>query len=179
MDLRGIKEFLKDTSVYIIIIIAVLLTVNYVATIQQNVGPSMMPTLEDGDAFLLNKAAYKIGKVKRGNIIAFNYADTKYLVKRVIGLPGEKIEYKGNVLYINDQPYAEDFLPDDVVTNDFTMNDIIGTVDSKIPEDMYLVLGDNRGDSKDSREIGLISIDDIIGKTSIRIWPLNRFGLVN
>src|SRR5574344_292024 len=178
MDFRGIKEFLKDTSVYIIIIIAVLITVNYVITIQQNVGPSMTPTLQDGDAFILNKLSYKIGKVKRGNIIAFNYADTKYLVKRVIGLPGEKIEYKDNVLYIDDKPYKEDFLADGTVTGDFTMDTIKGVVDSKIPKDMYLVLGDNRGNSMDSRAIGLISKKDIIGKTSIRIWPFNKIGLV-
>lgn len=179
MDFRDIKEFIKDIAVYIIIIVVVLLMVNYVVTIQQNVGPSMSPTLKDGDAFLLNKIAYKIGKVKRGQIIAFYYEDTKYLVKRVIGLPGEKIDFKDNVLYINDQPYSEDFIADNVITSDFKMEDIKGVVDSKIPEDMYLVLGDNRENSMDSRQIGLINKKDIMGKTSIRIWPLNRLGLVN
>lgn len=179
MDFRDIKEFLKDASAYIITIVVVLVLVNYVGTIQQNVGPSMSPTLENGDAFLLNKLAYKVSDVKRGNIVVFNYDDTKYLVKRVIGLPGDKIEYRKNVLYINGNAYAEDFLPDDTVTNDFTMEDIRGTVDSKIPEGMYLVLGDNRGNSMDSRQIGLIKEEDIIGKTSIRIWPFNHMGLIN
>lgn len=179
MDFRSIKEFLKDTSIYIIIVIVVLLVVNYVTTIQQNMGPSMLPTLENGDAFILNKLAYKVGKVKRGNIIAFNYEDTKYLVKRVIGLPGEKIEFKDNILYINDKPYNEDFLPEGTITTDFTMEEIKGTIDSKIPKDMYLVLGDNRGNSMDSRGIGLINKKDIIGKTSIRIWPLNKIGIIN
>lgn len=179
MDFRDIKEFLKDVSVYIIIIITVLLVVTYVITIQQNIGPSMSPNLKDGDAFLLNKLAYKISNVKRGDIIAFYYNDTKYLVKRVIGLPGEKIEFKNNILYINDEPYKEDFISKDVSTSDFKIDEIKGTVDSKIPKDMYLVLGDNRGNSMDSREIGVISKKDIIGKTSIRIWPLNRIGLVN
>ena len=59
------------------------------------------------------------------------------------------------------------------------MEDIRGTVDSKIPEGMYLVLGDNRGNSMDSRQIGLIKEEDIIGKTSIRIWPFNHMGLIN
>ena len=76
MDFRDIKEFIKAIAVYIIIIVVVLLMVNYVVTIQQNVGPSMSPTLKDGDAFLLNKIAYKIGKVKRGQIIAFYYEES-------------------------------------------------------------------------------------------------------
>lgn len=179
MDFRGVKEFLKDVSLYVIIIVLILLTVNYVVTIQQNVGPSMNPTLESGDAFLLNKFIYKISEVKRGDIIVFNYDDTKYLVKRVIGLPGEKVEYRNNILYINDKPFVEDFLSDDTITNDFTMEDIKNTLDSKIPEEMYLVLGDNRTDSMDSRDFGLIKESDIIGKTSIRIWPLNKIGFIN
>lgn len=179
MDFREIKEFLKDVSGYIIVIILVLFIVNYVLTIQQNVGPSMNPTLQDKEAFLLNKAAYRFVKVKRGDIIAFDYAETKYLVKRVIGLPGERIDYKDNILYINNQPFKEGYIGSDVITADFSMDDIIGVVDSKIPEGMYLVLGDNRGNSTDSRKIGLISGKDIIGKTSVRIWPLNRLGLVD
>lgn len=178
MDFRGIKEFLKDSFGYVIVIVVVLFVVAYVVTLQQNVGPSMEPTLKSNDVFLLNKTAYKVGKVKRNDIIAFLYTDTKYLVKRVIGLPGEKIEYKDNVLYINDKPYKEKFLNSEVKTFDFSTKNIKGCENGIIPENSYLVLGDNRGNSKDSREIGVISKKDIIGKTTFRIWPLSSIGII-
>lgn len=178
MDFRGIKEFIKDTFGYILVIIAVILVANYVVTLQQNVGPSMQPTLNNGDALILNKTAYKLGDVKRNDVIAFLYDGTKYLVKRVVGLPGERIDYKDNILYIDGKAYNENFLSDDVLTSDFQMEDIIGCEDGVIPENTYLVLGDNRGDSMDSRDIGVIKKDDIMGKTTLRIWPFTNFGFI-
>ena len=138
----------------------------------------MEPTLNNGDVFLLNKMSYKFGEVKRNDIIAFNDSQSKYLVKRVIGLPGERIDYKDNILYINNEPYTETFLGENVVTTNFDMELIKGCENGTIPEEHYLVLGDNRGNSMDSRELGVISKDDIIGKTSIRIWPISNFGIV-
>lgn len=178
MDFRGIKEFIKDTFGYILVIIAVILVANYVVTLQQNVGPSMQPTLNNGDALILNKTAYKLGAVKRNDVIAFLYDGTKYLVKRVIGLPGERIDYKDNVLYINGKAYNENFLSDDVITTDFIMEDIKGCEDGTIPENTYLVLGDNRTDSMDSRDIGVVKKEDIMGKTTLRIWPFTNFGFI-
>ena len=190
MDFRDIKENLKDFSVYIIIIIAVILCVQYVVTIQQVLGPSMNPTLYENDAVLLNKFAYRIGKIKRGDVVALNYNGEKFMVKRVIGLPGEKVEYRNNVLYINGEAFQEKYLGSDVITEDFlvseskvyTVNynvDNLENLESDIiPEDMYLVLGDNRGNSEDSRYYGLIKREDIIGKTTVRIWPLSKIGLI-
>lgn len=178
MDFRGIKEFIKDIFGYVVVIIAVILIVNYVVTIQQNVGPSMKPTINNGDALILNKTAYKLGKVKRNDVIAFLYSGTKYLVKRVVGLPGERIDFKNNVLYINGKAYDESFLGNDVVTSDFQMEDITGCEKGIIPKNSYLVLGDNRTDSMDSRDIGIVSKKDIIGKTTLRIWPITDFGFV-
>lgn len=174
MDWLDIKEFIKDSTKYILTVILVLVIIIYVASVQQILGPSMEPTLNDGDIVLLNKFQYHLFSVKRNQIVALNYEDTKYMVKRIIGLPGEKIEYKDNTLYINDKPYEEEFLKD-VKTNDFSIKDLGYDV---IPEDMYLVLGDNRENSMDSRDFGLISKEDIIGKVSIRIWPLNKIKIV-
>ncbi len=178
MDFRDIKEHIKDVSVYIIIILAVVFCVQYVVTIQQNMGPSMQPTLYEGDAFLLNKLSYRIGKIHRGDVIVFNYKSTKYMVKRVIGLPGEKIEYKDNILYINGQPYKEKYLDSKVQTEDFDISGLKNSESDTIPEDMYLVLGDNRENSEDSRYYGLVSKKDIIGKTMFRIWPLSKIGII-
>ena len=177
IDLREPKEFLKDILSIIFTVVAVLLFVIYIASIQQVVGPSMDPTLKDGDILFLNKIGYKIFDVKRFDIVSINTNTSKYFVKRIIGLPGETIEYKDNVLYINGEGFKETFLTDDVVTENFSIKDL-GY--DKIPEDMYLVLGDNRTNSQDSRDpkIGLIHKNDILGKTTLKIWPFNQIGLV-
>ncbi|MDD4808648.1 MAG: signal peptidase I [Bacilli bacterium] len=174
MDLREIKEFFKDTIGYILVAIFIIFVVLYIVSLQQVIGPSMSPTLNDGDVLLLNKFVYSLREIERNEVIAFDYDDSKYLIKRVIGLPGEKIEYKDNILYIDDEAYQEK-ITDDLITDDFSLQDMGHEV---IPEDMYLVLGDNRGDSLDSRSFGLIKKDDIIGKPFVRIWPLNQFNLV-
>ena len=106
-----------------------------------------------------------------GDIISLDYADTKYLIKRVIGLPGDDVDIIDNQLYINNELYEEDYLDTDLVYDNFSLQDLGYTT---IPEDMYLVLGDNREDSLDSREIGLISKDEINGKIVLRIWPINK-----
>lgn len=173
MDFRGIIEFFRDIFKYIIVIIVVFVLVLYVVTLQQVVGPSMNPNYHDGDVLVLSKIHYKIFSIKRNDVISFSYKNTKYLIKRVIGLPGETIEYKDNILYINGVSYKETIV-DDLVTEDFTLKDISGY--DVIPDNMYLVLGDNRGDSIDSRIIGLIDKSDIIGKAIFQVWPIARFG---
>lgn len=175
MDLREAREFIIDTSKMILTIVAVIIVIIYVATIQQVVGPSMSPTFNSQDIVILNKLHYHLFDIKRFDVISLEYDSTKYLIKRVIGLPGEKVEYKDNVLYINDKLIEEDFLKDDVITGNFSLT---GLGYETIPEGMYLVLGDNREDSLDSREIGLIKEEDILGKVNIRIWPINRIGYV-
>ena len=176
MDFRDIKEFLKDSLWLIIIVLIVLLANIYIVSFQQVVGPSMKNNLESGDIVVLNKIIYKFRDIKRCDVVSFEY-DSKNLVKRVIGLPGEHIEYKDNYLYINGTKYTEDYLDKDVVTNDFKLEDLVGNYD-KIPDGMYLVLGDNRTDSMDSRDFGLVSKKDIKGKVSIRIWPLSGLKLI-
>ena len=172
MDWLSIREFLLDSIKFIIIVFIVLILFLYVVSITQVVGNSMYPTLENQEVLVLNKAAYRFSDVKRGDIISLSYADTKYLIKRVVGLPGDTIEFKDNTLYINGEVYDETYLNDDVITDDFSLKDIGYDV---IPQDMYLVLGDNRQNSMDGRDIGLISKKDIIGKIAIRFWPVNRF----
>lgn len=175
MDLRDIKEFAKDTLSYILTAGVVIIVIVYVATLQQVVGPSMDSTLKNQDIVILSKSHYKIFDMKRFDIIAFNYADTKYLIKRVIGLPGDKVEYKDNVLYINGKVVEEEFL-NGHTTKDF---DTLSLGYETIPEGKYLVLGDNRENSLDSRTIGLIDEDDVLGKVSIKIWPFYEFKIIN
>lgn len=175
MDWLNIREFLLDSIKFIIAITIFLILFLYVISITQVVGNSMSPTLKQEEVLVLNKLKYHISDVNRGDIISFAYADTKYLIKRVIGLPGENVEFIDNKLYINGRIYDEIYLNDDVITNDFSIEKL-GY--DKIPNDMYFVLGDNRMNSLDSREIGLIKKSDIIGKISFRIWPITRFGFI-
>lgn len=177
MDFLTIKEFIKDVFKYALVILGVLLIVIYIVTLEQVVGPSMSPTLKNGDIVILNKFSYKFNDIKRGDIVSLNYADTKYLIKRVIGLPGEYVEIKDNKVYIGDKILKEYYLKD-VEMKDFTLNDLGYDV---IPKDKYLVLGDNRGNSLDSRDkkVGLIDRKDIVGKVKLRIWPLNKMGVIN
>jgi len=172
MDWLSVREFLIDSLKYIVTIIIVLFVVLYVVSITQVVGDSMNPTLKDGEVLILNKFKYRFSEVKREDIVSLKYADTKYLIKRVIGLPGEKIEIIDSKLLVNGKEYEEDYLFDELRYKDFSVKDL-GY--DEIPEGMYLVLGDNRVNSLDSRKIGLVKKDDIIGKISVRVWPLNRF----
>ena len=177
MDWLDIKEFLSDTIKYIIFIVVILVIAVYVVGLQQIVGPSMTPTLRNGDIVILDKLSYRFSESKRDDIVALYYADTKFLVKRVVGLPGETVEFKDNKLYINGKYYEEKYLGDDIVTDNFSLEELNYTT---IPDDMYLVLGDNRGDSMDSRDsdVGLIPKKDIYGKVRFKIWPINEFKYV-
>lgn len=133
-------------------------------------GTSMDPTLENGDIMILNKIGYRITKIKRFDIVVIKYKD-ELLIKRVIGLPGEKIKYVNNTLYVNGKKLDEEF--DKTYTYNFSLKEIGSTT---VPDDSYFVLGDNREVSKDSRSIGFIDREDIIGKSSLTLFPFNRFG---
>lgn len=171
MDWRDIKEFTKDTVKVAIFIIAILFVIQYVFSITKVVGSSMTPTLKDEEILILNKWKYRFGKVKRGDIISLKYADTKYLIKRVIGLPGDSVEIKNNIVYLNGEQLKEEYIKENMQYNDFSLKEL-GYL--TIPENQYFVLGDNRENSLDSREIGLIKKEDIIGKVSFRFWPINK-----
>ncbi len=174
MDLRDVKEFLKDTAKYIAIAVAVLLLITYVISLQQVVGDSMNPNYQDGDILLLSKIHYHLRKPKRFEVVAIKYQNTKYFIKRVIGLPGEKVQYQDGILYINGEALDENFKKMDE-TEDFSLSDL-DIENEVIPEGYYLVVGDNRGNSLDSRfkEVGLIHESEFIGKVLFRIWPLRK-----
>jgi signal peptidase I len=147
-------------------------------------GDSMMPTLENGDRMIVNKIGYKIGSPDRFDIIVFHAPEQKDYIKRVIGLPGDYVEYKDDQLYINgeaiDEPYLADYkaqITEGNLTGDFSLTDIDPSLDV-IPEGYIFVMGDNRRFSKDSRHIGIVDQNEIIGNTSIIFWPLNEIEIV-
>ncbi|MET3698005.1 type I signal peptidase [Bacillus oleivorans] len=146
-------------------------------------GYSMMPTLEDQDRMIVNKISYTIGSPQRFDIIVFRAPEGRDYIKRVIGLPGDTIEYRNDVLYINGKPYEEPYLEaykkeelSGPLTFSFTLEDVIGR--EMVPEGHVFVMGDNRRLSKDSRHIGPVPFDVILGKTSLVFWPFEEIGFV-
>ena len=164
------KDKVKVLLPYIIIILVVLFIKAFIVTPIKVNGESMYPTLEEGDIMILNKTAYYFNKPKRFDIVVVDMPD-EYLIKRVIGLPGEHIEYKDNTLYVDGKKAVENFKHG--VTDDFNIEELNSTT---VPENSYLVMGDNRGNSLDSRELGFIREDQLLGKTSLIILPFNRIG---
>ena len=168
------NEFVKTLLTYLaIILVVIIIRVFFIDPVRVD-GSSMNTTLADGEVMILNKIVYKKNDIKRFDIVVVK-EDEHYIIKRVIGLPGEVIEYKENKLYI-DGKQIEDPYPS-TETDDFTIESIGHT---KIPGDSYFVMGDNRTASLDSRypEVGTIKKDLIVGRTRLVIWPLNKFGIV-
>ena len=144
-------------------------------------GDSMEPTLTNGDYLILNK----FSSIERFDIVVFpppDQDDTQY-VKRVIGVPGDSIEYRDDVLFLNGEPTEQIFLEDSLqkdatiyTSGDFTLLTLFG-VDT-VPEGQYFVSGGNRLNSRDSRAFGFIDEESILGKVSFRYWPFEAFGFV-
>jgi signal peptidase I len=146
-------------------------------------GLSMMPTLHDQDRMIVNKISYEIGTPHRFDIIVFHAPEGKDYIKRVIGLPGDRIEYKNDLLYVNGKAYKEPYLAeykkqlvDGPLTDPFTLREKIGR--DTVPKDELFVMGDNRRFSKDSRHIGTVPLSKVIGKTNMVYWPLKDARIV-
>lgn len=131
---------------------------------------SMVSTLNVGDRVLVNKVSYRVHDVNRGDIIVFERpageADGGItdLIKRVVGLPGDTVEGQNGQVLVNGQPLAEPYLDEGVVTTDFPP--------TEVPEGHLFMMGDNRGDSRDSRFFGPIDESTIVGRAFFRVWPL-------
>ncbi len=166
------KKFIKDIYPYLIIVLVVVLFRTFIATPVRVDGASMKSTLNDGDILILNKLDRNY---KRFDVVVIKVNNTK-IVKRIIGLPGESIEYKDNELYINGEIIEDVSL---VRTGNFTLDSIYNL--DEIPENYYFVMGDNRSASSDSRDfrIGLINKKNIVGTTTIRLFPFNKIGKFN
>lgn len=166
------KRIIKNIMSYVIIIgIAILIKMFVFSPIRVN-GTSMSPTLKDGDIMILNEIGYHLNGLNRFDIAVVNH-DGEKLIKRVIGLPGEEIEYKDNNLYVNGELVVENFTHAD--TSDFKIEEL---GDTKVPENHYFLMGDNRTNSKDSRYIGFVHKSKIMGKTKLIIYPFNRVSTV-
>lgn len=176
------KKIIKEVIIWAVEIIAVILLayflVEYAVEKTTVVGESMETTLQEEDKIIINKFAYRFSKPKRFDVIVFKQSGKEhsyYNIKRIIGLPGETVQIKDGVVYINDEPITEKSAVDVIKNPGLAVEPI--TLEDK----EYFVLGDNRNLSEDSRfaNIGNVVFDDIIGKAWIRLKPFNFVNELN
>lgn len=164
-------------SVYLLIVLCLMfLLIHYVGQRTKVSGDSMRPTLHDADNLIVDKLSYRISDPQRFDIIVFKYdKDKTYYIKRIIGLPGERvrIDHAGTI-YINGEVLEENYGAEKMLFPGCAEKEITLGIDE------YFVLGDNRNNSSDSRDpiVGNIKRKSIIGKAWIRIWPLKDFGFL-
>jgi signal peptidase I len=159
-------DFAKNLLIALVLVFLVNLVIDRVRV--ENI--SMFPTLKEGDMLVVNKLAYKLGKVDRGDILTFHYPlDPKLsFIKRAIGLPGDTVEIVNKKVWVNGNALNEPYI---VTPSDYTGKWVV-------PADSVFVLGDNRVDSADSHVWGFVPSNDLVGKVLAVYWPPNRMRIV-
>lgn len=130
-------------------------------------GASMEPSFQSGNYLVVDIISYKFGKPDRGNVVVFHYPGNRsvYYIKRIIGIPGDRITLLDGSILVNGEELEEDYLPSYVKTAAFDKTDFI------LGGEQYFVMGDNRSASFDSRSWGPLGKDDIVGVVKFRVWP--------
>ena len=171
------KEIFSTILYILVVLLGTYLLITFVGQRTSVSGSSMEPTLSNNDQLILDKISYRFSEPQRFDIIVFpfQYAEKTFYVKRIIGLPGEtvQIDLQGNI-YINGQILNEDYGKETINFAGLAVEPIT------LGDDEYFVMGDNRNNSSDSRDpsVGNIRRSNIIGKAWVRIWPLNKFGVL-
>ena len=174
---KTLKEILGTSIYLLIVLILTFLVVTYVGQRTKVSGSSMEPTLSDGDNLIVDKISYRFNDPERFDIIVFpfRYAERTYYIKRIIGLPGETvyIDEEGHI-YI-DGEILKEYYGKEIIADPGRAYEPI-----TLGEDEYFVMGDNRNNSSDSRDpvVGNIHRDEFIGKAWMRIWPLEKMGMI-
>ncbi|SEU29181.1 signal peptidase I [Paenibacillus sp. NFR01] len=171
---RWLKEF-RDWGIVAVIVFGLMTLFNiYVLNVSTVVGQSMQPTLYQGEKLIVNRIALSFGPPKRGDVVVLHDPSTgpdrkEYLVKRVVGLPGDIVEVKDHKLYVNGVQAEEPYIDTEIQDPDFAA--------VTVEQGNYFVMGDNRhaGASKDSRYFGTVSKKMIIGKAAYIWWPFSKF----
>ena len=180
----SVGDFLLEFIQSIVLALSVfVLLYLFVAQPNEVKGSSMFPNFVDKEYLLTEKISYRFGTPSRGDVVIFKAPagetcaiDECEYIKRIIGVPGDKVMVKDGEVYLNGELLDQSFLPDGVYSNpgEFCQEGLEVTV----PEDHYLCFGDNRPNSRDGREFGPIKKDLIIGKAFFRYWPTDKIGLI-
>lgn len=169
------KEFFS-LMVYVagVIILAIVLNKFIIQKVEVD-GPSMNTTLKTGQQLLVEKVTYYFSDPKQGDIVVFDspIEEDSLYIKRVIGVPGDKVQVKDGRIYLNGEEYEDPQWTEPILKAGVAEDEVT------VGENEYFVVGDNRNDSSDSRDFGVISKDSIMGEAVLRIWPLNKFGVLH
>ena len=175
------KSMLRTILGYILYILVIIgltwMIVTFVGQRTRVSGQSMETTLQDGDNLIVDKISYRFHDPSRYGIIVFpyKYEENTFYIKRIIGLPGEIVQVKDGYTYINGKKLTSDIYGREVMDEPGIAEEPI-----KLGSDEYFVLGDNRNHSQDSRDpyVGVLKRSDLLGRAFIRIYPLNKFGVI-
>ncbi len=176
--------FAFDLVKIVVISLAIIIPVRYFLIQPFYVqGSSMEPNFKNSEYLIIDEISYNFNDPRRGDVVVFEYPQNprEYFIKRIVALPGERIEFRDGDIYIYNNIYehgvrlVEDYLSEDLETfHGSKDNEII-----KLGQEEYYVLGDKRNSSRDSRTFGPIEEDEIIGKVLFRGWPINRIQFFN
>ena len=161
------RGYLREALIIIIVAVAIFIVSRTAIQSFVVVGVSMEPSFEEGQRLLINKAVYRFREPQRGDVIVFHPPTnqrTDY-IKRIVALPGDTVEIRGEAVYINGSKLYEPYIED---PPNYTLGE------KKIPANNYFVLGDNSASSRDSRYWGFVERKSLRGKAMVIYWPLNR-----
>jgi signal peptidase I len=169
--LSRLRVFFVETLETIILAALLFAGINFVSARIRVDGRSMEPTFHHGEYVIVNKLAYRFGEFERGDVIVFPYPfnEEEDFIKRIIGLPGDRLAVRGGQVYVNDRLLDEPYISAQPL-RDFE--------ETLVPESQLFVMGDNRNDSSDSRSWGTLEMDAVIGEAWFVYWPLSDLGLV-
>ncbi|MET1033472.1 MAG: signal peptidase I [Candidatus Saccharimonadales bacterium] len=185
---EGIASIVSTVAVLLIAPIVALFLTAFVFQSYQVDGPSMETTLYNNDRLIVWKVPKTWSRItghpyipNRGDVVifvereidGFDSGQGKQLIKRVIGLPGERVVVKDNVATVYNQEHPEGFQPDKTLPYGNVIQDTTINTDVTVPKDQIFVMGDNRSNSLDSRTFGPVAAKDIVGKLIVRVWPIN------
>lgn len=166
----GFRGWVRDLVVSIAVSVFIILFLYQPVRVE---GTSMLPQLEDQDRLFINKFAYHIGEIHRGDVIVFRYPrdETKSYIKRVIALPGDDLKIDRGSVWVNGKLLSEPYVPQ-WYKDDRSLPEMV------LPEGEYFVMGDHRSISSDSRDFGPVSRDLIYGRAAFVYWPVDQAGVV-
>lgn len=170
---ESIWDFIKFAFLAVIIVIPIRLFIAQPFVVS---GASMVPTFESGHYLIIDELSYRFEKPKRGEVIVFRLPaeQSKFLIKRIVGLPGETVELSGNDIRIKNESHPDGFLWEQGAFNKGRDGTRLTVV---LSADEYFVLGDNRGESADSRIWGALPRELIVGRPLVRLLPLSQIAL--